>query len=90
MIEIHITAFMVAAVTLVAILHAVSIEMRLADLTRRLESAERSLDRLTKVWWEGVARRNGYTVERPTVVHGGELPDEFDIGTLHYTKVHGE
>lgn len=44
-------------VALLAVLHAVSVEMRLADLTRRLESEERSTERLARVWWEGIERR---------------------------------
>ena len=81
----------VAAVAIIAlvILHTVSVEMRLADLTRRLESVERSLDRLCKVWWEGMARRNGFSVEHApesTAIYGSELPDEFSIGTDTHRK----
>ena len=74
----------VAAVAVVlAVIHAISVEMRLADLTRRLESAERSLDRLAKVWWEGVARRNGFSVEHGAGISGGELP-EFSVDDVSY------
>lgn len=53
-------AIIAAVLTFVAV-HTVSVEMRLADLTRRLESEERSMDRLSRVWWEGVSRRYGVT-----------------------------
>ena len=55
--------FIIALLGFAGIL-TVSTLMRLADIERRLESAERSIDRLSKVWWEGVARNHGYTVER--------------------------
>lgn len=46
-----------AVIALIAVVHAVSVEMRLADLTRRLESEERSTERLSRVWWQGVSAR---------------------------------
>lgn len=50
-----------AAIALIAVVHAVSVEMRLADITRRLESEERSTGRLSQVWWQGVSARYGQT-----------------------------
>lgn len=71
MIDSLIAEMVAVVVAVLAVLHVVSVEMRLADVTRRLESAERSLDRLCRVWWEGVARRNGIAVE-----HGDDPWDE--------------
>lgn len=50
--------FIAVIATFVAV-HAVSVEMRLADIARRLESEERSTDRLSKVWWQAMFNRYG-------------------------------
>lgn len=57
-----ITVIVVVIATFVVV-HTVSVEMRLADLTRRLESEERSTERLSKVWWQGMYRRYGVEPE---------------------------
>ena len=60
-ITIDIGTILIVFAVLAVILHTVSVEMRLADLTRRLESDERSTERLSQVWWEGATQR--YTTQ---------------------------
>ena len=55
-ITIDIGTILIALAVLAVVLHTVSVEMRLADLTRRLESDERSTERLSQVWWQNTAR----------------------------------
>lgn len=69
-ITIDLRAILIAILVLALILHTVSVEMRLADLTRRIESDERSTERLSQVWWQNTTRQyesNDRTDERALI-----------------------
>lgn len=69
-ITIDLRAILIALFVIALILHTVSVEMRLADITRRLESDERSTERLSQVWWQNTARQyesNDRTDERALI-----------------------
>ena len=69
-ITIDLRAILIALAAIALILHTVSVEMRLADLTRRIESDERSTERLSQVWWQTTARQyesNDHTDERALI-----------------------
>lgn len=69
-ITIDLRAILIAILVLALILHTVSVEMRIADITRRLESDERSTERLSQVWWQNTARQyesNDHTDERALI-----------------------